>query len=71
VLRGRNALDRIRHLPPAVERILIHIGEPTEAPAPKPARGPPEWNLESEPGLDWEGQIAPEPELELDQRISW
>ncbi len=55
----------------AIRRILTHIGEPTQAPAAKPARGPPDWDLDPEPGLDWEGQIASETEFEFDQRISW
>ena len=55
----------------AIQRILTHIGEPTQAPVPKPARGPPDWALEPEPGLGWEAQISPEPEFEFDQRISW
>ena len=54
-----------------IQRILTHIGEPTQAPVAKPARGPPAWDLEPEPGMDWEGQISPEPEFEFDQRISW
>jgi hypothetical protein len=32
--------------PPVVERILRHIGEPTEAPEVLPARGPPQRELE-------------------------
>ena len=42
----------------AIRRILTRIGEPTEAPVPKPARGPPDWDLEAEPVLDWQGQIS-------------
>ena len=52
-------------------RLLVHVGEPTQAPVPKPARGPPDWDLEPEPGLDWEGPIFPKPEFGFDQRISW
>ena len=32
--------------PPVVEKILIHIGEPTEPPAVLPARAPPQMDLD-------------------------
>ena len=54
-----------------IQRILTHIGEPAQAPMAKPARGPPYWDQEPEPGMDWEGQMPAEPEFEFDQRISW
>jgi hypothetical protein len=61
-----------------VQRILSHIGEPPTPPRIAPARGPPSWE-EDDSGtiiLDEERFVAnplvqPEPEYELDQRLSW
>jgi hypothetical protein len=42
--------------PPVIERILHHIGEPTEAPRVLPARAPPQHALEFDQnadGLEW------------------
>jgi len=55
----------------SIDRILTHIGESTQAPTAKPARGPPDWGQEPESEMDWEGQVPPESEFEFDQRISW
>ena len=52
-----------------VQRILHHIGEPAEPPRIAPARGPPAWDDELEPQPDWDALA--QPELELDQRITW
>jgi hypothetical protein len=54
-----------------IERILAHIGEPTELPPIAPARGPPGWDEAPEPASDWDLVAQPEPELEFDQRIAW
>ena len=53
-----------------IRRILVQVGEPTQAPVPKPAREAADWDLEPEPGLDWEEEISPEPEFKFDQRVS-
>jgi NodT family efflux transporter outer membrane factor (OMF) lipoprotein len=61
-----------------VQRILRHIGEPATPPPIAPARGPPSWE-EADSGtiiLDEERFAGdplaqPEPECELDQRLSW
>jgi hypothetical protein len=61
--------------PPVVERILEHIGEPSEAPAVLPARSPPLGELsfdadleapakEAWPEIDQTGGVCPE-EAEL------
>ena len=45
--------------PPVVEKILLHIGEPTEPPAVLPARAPPQMDLDFDQvaqfdqGNDW------------------
>ena len=54
-----------------VERILVHIGEPTEPPPIAPARGPPAWEDAPEPTPDWDLLDQPEPDFEFDQRVSW
>ena len=54
-----------------VQRILAHIGEPTEAAPIAPARGPPGWNEDLEPIPDFELIAQPDPGFEFDQRVSW
>jgi hypothetical protein len=54
-----------------VQRILAHIGEPTEPPPIAPARGPPAWDDDSQPTPDWDLLGQPEPDVEFDQRVSW
>jgi hypothetical protein len=61
-----------------VQRILNHIGEPAQPPRIAPARGPPQWEGDDSGAvfLDEDrfagGPLAqPEPDFELDQRISW
>jgi hypothetical protein len=44
--------------PPVVERILGHIGEPTEAPAVLPARSPPQGELSFDVGVEEAGGEA-------------
>ena len=42
--------------PPVVEKILNHMGEPTEPPAILPARAPPQTEMDFnqvDPGNDW------------------
>ena len=50
--------------PPVVERILGHIGEPTEAPVVLPARSPPQGELSFDAGVEAAG---PEAWPEIDQ----
>ena len=59
-----------------IQKILGHIGEPTQPPTTSPARGPPLWEAaittkeaHNEPHYDLAAQ--PAPEFEFDQRISW
>jgi len=52
-----------------VERILTHIGEPSEAPPISPCRGPPEWEMLDQPAEFDPGH--PEPEYDFDQSVSW
>lgn len=61
-----------------MRRILTHIGEPATPPPISPARGPPEWYEDSGAtavGVEDETRddslAQPEPEYELDQRLSW
>jgi hypothetical protein len=54
-----------------VQRILAHIGEPTEPPPIAPARGPPAWDDAPEPAPDWDPLQQPESDFEFDQRIAW
>jgi hypothetical protein len=54
-----------------VQRILGHIGEPTEPPPIAPARGPPAWDDAPEPAPDWDILQQPESDFEFDQRIAW
>jgi len=52
--------------PPVIERILRHVGEPTEPPAILPARSPPQTELEFDQGGghdDW-------PEMDQSQGTS-
>ena len=46
--------------PPVIERILTHIGEPTEPPAILPARSPPQGEL----GFDEDTGGDPWPEMD-------
>ena len=59
-----------------IQKILGHIGEPTQPPTISPARGPPLWETEiasvqvcSVP--QWDMVAQAEPEFQYDQRISW
>jgi hypothetical protein len=55
-----------------VQRILNHIGAPTEPPRISPARGPPAWD--DPPGEavpDWDVLAQPLPEYVFDQRVQW
>jgi len=61
-----------------VQRILSHIGEPALPPRIAPARGPPLWEEEDSGAIVLDEErftgdplAQPEPEYELDQRISW
>ena len=54
-----------------VQRILAHIGEPTEPPPIAPARGPPAWDDDLGPTPDWDLLQQPEPDFDFDQRVSW
>uniref|UniRef100_UPI000AE5A5F4 transposase n=1 Tax=Thiohalocapsa sp. ML1 TaxID=1431688 RepID=UPI000AE5A5F4 len=54
-----------------VQRILGHIGEPTEPPPIASARGPPGWDEAPEPAPDWDLLQQPESDFEFDQRIAW
>ena len=56
-----------------VQRILLHVGEPTTPPPISPARSPPLWDT-----VDWDqtpvadpenGKLAPE--FQFDQTVSW
>ncbi len=48
-----------------VQRILAHIGEPTEPPPIAPARGPPAWDEAPEPAPDWDRLNSPSPTSSL------
>ena len=54
-----------------VQRILAHIGEPTEPPPIAPARGPPRWDDDPEPTPHWDLIAQPDPGFEFDQRVYW
>jgi hypothetical protein len=55
-----------------IRRILRHIGEPDSAPVITPARGPPDFYLELDQSLAWDGDgTEPVPEFEYDQTVSW
>lgn len=58
-----------------MQRILAHIGEPTEPPPIASARGPPAWDDAPEPAPDWDLLQQPESDFEplsnWDQRIAW
>jgi hypothetical protein len=59
--------------PEQVQRILLHIGEPTTPPPISPARSPPvtesfDWD-QSSPHDPERGK--PAPEYEFDQTVSW
>ena len=59
-----------------IQKILGHIGEPTQPPTISPARGPPLWETEiaSEQVCSvpqWDMVAQAEPEFQYDQRISW
>jgi hypothetical protein len=53
-------------------RILEHIGEPTTAPAPSPARGPLAWEQTFDQTLAFDPVLvaAPKPALEFDQTVT-
>jgi len=59
--------------PEPVQRILLHVGEPTTPPPISPSRSPPIWDT-----VDWDQTPAydpetgePAPEFELDQSVTW
>jgi len=54
--------------PLAVKTILGHLGEPTTAPEPARARGPPLWDQAPERGGNRDDAPAPVPEFVFDQR---
>jgi len=54
-----------------VQRILAHIGEPTEPPPIAPARGPPSWDDDLAPMPDFDLIAQADPGFEFDQRVSW
>ena len=49
---------------PVVERILEHIGEPTEAPAVLPARSPPQGELSFDVGVEAVAGVEACPEID-------
>jgi len=51
-VRGGDAYRRLHPVTVGVERILHHIGEPTEAPKVLPARAPPQHALEFDQSAD-------------------
>lgn len=56
-----------------IQRILIHIGEPSTSPPIAPARAPPDW---PEPDFDQTNPTEAEqaelvPEFEFDQTVNW
>ena len=57
--------------PLPVKTILAHLGEPTTAPEPARARGPPLWDQAPERGANRDDAPAPAPEFVFDQRVSW
>ena len=68
--------------PVSIQAILVHIGEPTRAPTPAPARDPPAWAsasaIDAGQAMDLQAESAgldplaqPEPESIFDQRITW
>jgi hypothetical protein len=59
-----------------VQKILDHLGEPTQVPKIAPARGPPLWEaaMASERAgnnPEWDLSAQPVPEFEFDQSIAW
>jgi len=59
-----------------VNKILDHIGEPTQPPRIAPARGPPLWEAAAavdQAGNDpqWDMSAQPGPEVEYDQTVAW
>ena len=61
-----------------IRKILDHIGVDSEPPHISPARGPPLWDdcdaqMDEEVHIepDWDLAAQPEPDYEVDQRISW
>lgn len=55
-----------------VQRILAHIGEPTELPPIAPARGPPGWDDALADAVpEWDDLAQPEPEYLFDQQVQW
>ena len=57
--------------PLPVKTILAHLGEPTTAPEPARARGPPLWDQTPERRANPDDAPAPAPEFVFDQRVSW
>ncbi len=59
-----------------IQKILGHIGEPTQPPTISPARGPPLWEAamtakDVDNNHQYDLAAQPAPEFEFDQRISW
>jgi hypothetical protein len=55
-----------------VQRILTHIGEPTQPPPIAPARGPPAWDDALAGAVpDWDALAQPELEYLFDQQVQW
>ena len=54
-----------------VQKILVHVGEPTSAPRLAKARGPSRWEMQDAATGATDSQVQPEPDYEFDQRLAW
>ena len=54
-----------------VQKILVHLGEPTSAPRLAKARGPPLWEMQDAATGETDSQVQPEPDYQFDQRVAW
>ena len=54
-----------------IQAILGHLGEPTSPPRPRPARGPPLWEMQDRGSDAINPQAQPMPDDAFDQRVAW
>jgi len=54
-----------------IQAILGHLGEPTQAPRPRPARGPPLWEMQDRGSDAVNPQAQLMPGNEFGKRVAW
>ena len=71
--RGGGAMRIVAFITAAlmVQKILVHLGEPTSAPRLAKARAPPLWEMQDAATGEIDSPVQPESDYEFDQRVAW